>query len=44
LEKRGYHVLRFPNGMVLKAPTEFLKKIRERITQLEQARLEELRR
>ena len=43
LEKRGYRVLRVPNGMVLKAPTEFVKKIRECIAQLEQARLEELR-
>ncbi|MCI0626687.1 MAG: endonuclease domain-containing protein [Acidobacteria bacterium] len=44
LEERGYRVLRVPNGMVLKAPTEFVKKIRERIAQLEQARLDELRR
>jgi very-short-patch-repair endonuclease len=44
LEKRGYRVLRVPNGMVLKAPTEFVKKIREYIVQLEQARLHELRR
>jgi hypothetical protein len=29
--------------MVLKAPTDFVKKIREYIVQLEQARLEELR-
>ena len=43
LEKRGYRVLRVPNGMVLKAPTEFVRKIRECIAQLEQARLEELR-
>jgi very-short-patch-repair endonuclease len=42
LEKRGYRVLRFPNGMVLKAPTEFVPKIREYIAQLEQHRLEEL--
>jgi very-short-patch-repair endonuclease len=26
LEKGGYRVLRFPNGVVLKAPTEFMKK------------------
>jgi hypothetical protein len=38
LKKRGYRVLRFPNGMVLKAPTEFVKKIRECIAQLEQTR------
>jgi very-short-patch-repair endonuclease len=44
LENRGYRVLRFPNGMVLKAPTEFVKKIRECIAQLEQHRLEALRR
>jgi very-short-patch-repair endonuclease len=44
LEKRGYRVLRFPNGIVLKAPTEFVKKIQECIAQLEQVRLNELRR
>jgi very-short-patch-repair endonuclease len=44
LEERGYHMLRFPNGIVLKAPTEFVKKIRECIAQLEQARLDDLRR
>jgi very-short-patch-repair endonuclease len=43
LEKRGYRVLRFPNGIVLKAPTEFVKKIQEDISQLEQVRLNELR-
>jgi very-short-patch-repair endonuclease len=43
LEKRGYRVLRFPNGIVLKAPTEFVKKIQEGIAQLEQVRLNELR-
>ena len=42
LEKRGYRVVRFPNGIVLKAPTEFVRKIRECIAQLEQARLNEL--
>ena len=26
LEKGGYRVLRFPNGIVLKAPTEFVRK------------------
>ena len=44
LEKRGYHMLRFPNGIVLKAPTEFVEKIRECIAQLEHARLDDLRR
>jgi very-short-patch-repair endonuclease len=44
LEKNGYRVLRFPNGIVLKAPTEFVSKVRERIAQLEQARLSEYRR
>ena len=44
LEKRGYRVVRFPNGIVLKSPTEFAKKIREYIAQLEEARLNELRR
>lgn len=44
LEKRGYRVLRFPNGIVLKAPQEFVKKIQECIAQLEQAGLKALRR
>jgi very-short-patch-repair endonuclease len=44
LEKQGYRVLRFPNGIVLNAPLEFVRKIRECIAQLEQARLNELRR
>jgi len=39
LASRGYRVLRFPNGIVLKAPTEFMKRIRECIEDLEQARL-----
>ena len=43
LEKRGYRVLRFPNGIVLQAPTEFVKKIQEYMAQLEQVRLNELR-
>jgi very-short-patch-repair endonuclease len=43
LEKEGYRVLRFPNGIVLKAPTEFVKKVCECIGQLEEARLNELR-
>ncbi len=42
LEQRGYRVLRFPNGIVLKAPEEFMQKIRECITELEQARLNAL--
>ena len=44
LENRGYRVLRFPNGIVLKAPTEFVKRVRECIAQLERARLDDLRR
>jgi very-short-patch-repair endonuclease len=44
LEKRGYRVLRFPNGIVLKAPQEFVKRIKECIAQLEEARLNALRR
>ena len=36
LEKRGYRLLRFPNGIVLKAPTEVVKRICECIAQLEQ--------
>ena len=43
LEKRGYRVLRFPNGIVLNASTEFVKKIKECITQLEQVRLNAIR-
>jgi very-short-patch-repair endonuclease len=43
LEKRGYRVFRFPNGIVCKAPTEFVKRIQEYIAQLEQVRLNELR-
>jgi len=43
LEKKGYRVLRFPNGIVLKAPTEFVKKVGECIAELEQSRLKELR-
>ena len=42
LEKRGYHILRFANGIVLKAPTEFVKRICDCISQLEQARLDDL--
>ena len=43
LEKRGYRVLRFPTGIVLKAPTEFVKKVGECIDELEQRWLKELR-
>jgi very-short-patch-repair endonuclease len=43
LEKGGYRVLRFPNGIVLKAPTEFVRKIQECIAQLEQVRWKKLR-
>ena len=42
LEKQGHRVLRFPNGIVLTAPPEFMQNIRECIAQ--QARLNELRR
>jgi very-short-patch-repair endonuclease len=42
LESEGYRVLRFPNGIVLKAPLEFLKKVNACIATLEQARLNEL--
>jgi len=42
LERRGYRVLRVPNGLVLKAPTEFARKIRESIDRLEQDRLDSL--
>ena len=42
LEEQGYRVLRFPNGIVLKAPTEFVKKVGECIAELEQSRLNEL--
>ena len=43
LEKKGYQVLRFPNGIVLKAPTEFVRKVGECISELEQGWLKELR-
>ena len=42
LEKRGYRILRVPNGMVLKAPTAFVRKIHECISQMEQARIDEV--
>ena len=42
LLKQGYRVLRFPNGIVLKAPTEFVKKVGECIAEVEQRRLKEL--
>lgn len=44
LEEKGYRVLRFPNGIVLKAPTEFVKKVGECIAELDRSRLSELRR
>ena len=44
LGKRGYRVLRFPNGIVLKAPMEFVNKVWKCIAELEQSRLNELRR
>jgi very-short-patch-repair endonuclease len=44
LAKRGYRVLRFPNGIVLKGPAEFVKKVGECLAELEQRRLNELRR
>jgi very-short-patch-repair endonuclease len=43
LERQGYRVLRFPNGIVLKAPAEFVKKVRECIAELKQARLNAIR-
>ena len=39
LESLGYRVLRFPNGIVLKAPAAFVKKVSESIAELEQSRL-----
>jgi very-short-patch-repair endonuclease len=42
LERKGCRVLRFPNGLVLKAPSEFVNKVRDSITALEQARLDEV--
>ena len=44
LENRGSRVLRFPNRIVLKAPREFVRKIRECIAQLQEARLKKFRR
>jgi len=43
LAEQGYRVLPFPNGIVLKAPAEFVKKIGQVIAELEQNRLKELR-
>jgi very-short-patch-repair endonuclease len=42
LENRGFRILRVPNGLVLKAPTEFVKKVLECISQMEQARIDEV--
>jgi very-short-patch-repair endonuclease len=44
LERRGFRVLRFPNGMVLKAPAEFERRVQECMAELEQVRLEKFRR
>src|SRR5436309_7354426 len=35
LEDLGYRVARFPNGIILKAPKEFVSKIKELIAELE---------
>jgi very-short-patch-repair endonuclease len=43
LEKRGYGVLRFPNGIVLKTPSEFVRKVAECIAELELRRSKEPR-
>jgi len=43
LDSLGYRVLRFPNGIVLKAPSEFVRKVGEYIAELEQRRLKRLR-
>ena len=43
LERRGYRVLRLPNGIVLKAPADFVKKVGEVIAELKQNQLKELR-
>ena len=44
LEKQGFRVLRFPNGIVLKAPTEFARKVEQCIREMEEARLSNVRR
>jgi len=44
LKKKGFRVLRFPNGIVLKAAAEFVKRVGECIAELEQSRLNGLRR
>ena len=42
LEGLGYKVIRFPNGIVLKAPWEFVSRVKELITELEHLRIREL--
>ncbi len=42
LESLGYTVARFPNGIVLKAPKEFVSKVRHLIAMLEGLRIREL--
>ena len=42
LEDLGYKVARFPNGILLKAPEEFVSKVKELIAELEGVRVLEL--
>ena len=44
LEGLGYKVIRFPNGIVLKGPQEFVRRVMEFITELEDLRVVELTR
>ena len=39
LESLGYRVARFPNGIVLKAPKEFVSRVKELISELEDLRI-----
>jgi very-short-patch-repair endonuclease len=43
LEGLGYRVARFSNGTVLKAPGEFMSKVKELIAELEDLRISELK-
>jgi very-short-patch-repair endonuclease len=42
LEGLGYTVVRFPNAIVLKAPEEFVSKVKDLIAELEDLRIREL--
>ena len=44
LEDLGYRVVRFPNGIVLKAPKDFVSEIKKIIGELEESRVRDLMR